>query len=506
MTVSTRILLCAATPTPAALLWRSLPVRQWQSLPCYGAGGAGRVAGEGPLLAKRLDAGTSDIWFHGAALGPRPLLVLPGFLPRAPADHPPSATLNGFHALLQAMQHRHGALAITFDQDSAADAAAKVGMAASSLVDRVAASTARGQWIADNEMEAAAASADGMLSAYCHKVAAMCETFALRYCDVIATSIGAIVAVKMALLFPERIGSLCIIDTPLVTRRQLEYHKLRREIGVAARCDASNVPVEMLAAYAAQLEGRASPGASSSEGETADASWIYPPKLTVHSGGSTDDRMILDALESGIHASCIKKGYDAFAAVDASSKIATRMSLGLNQLFSDDILRSVRHPVLTITTGPSASASGSAKPSAAAAATSDDGDDDATKETLNVRRSVTLKAADANWKTIGSPAAAEAASTVSNFFLRYDADAVLAKRWASAAQDMTRLLPTSQAASADASSSSATPSTEDKPSKKGKKGGQRPDKGSKGPGGDGAAKKAAASSASPAPATAGPTP
>lgn len=140
------------------LPFRELPVHPWQ---CAAAN-----RNYSPLL----NSDRPPYRFHGRLLGPHPFIALG------------SSAVAGeevFSPFLSALNYSHGALSLSILSSRYCDAT------------------------------------EDFLSCQCHEVARMMDTFNCGWGHFIGYSVGALVAAKMAWLYPEKIGTMIIVDTPL---------------------------------------------------------------------------------------------------------------------------------------------------------------------------------------------------------------------------------------------------------------------------------------------------
>lgn len=172
----------ATRVTKEVTAFRVMPLHEWQR-----RGSADKLPSH-PLL------------FHGATLGPRPLVVLGG---NVTSD--PTQSAVRFSPMLSQLQWSHGALYVSFDfETSSSDA---LGKAADSVV-------------------------------------RVLDSLGIGWTHVVGHSAGALLAAKMAFRFPTRVGTIISLDSPLVQDKWIENQKVREELRKAS--EDVNVPQPLM--------------------------------------------------------------------------------------------------------------------------------------------------------------------------------------------------------------------------------------------------------------------
>ncbi|KAL7699106.1 hypothetical protein NQL31_001968 [Lotmaria passim] len=151
------------------------------------------------------------VLYHGEQLGPRPLIILDHSV--AASEQPAAVTdasleaAKKFEAMISSLAWSHGAVYIPLP--------VSVGEA--------------------NAMEQS-----------CRQVCAVLDALNVHWSHVLSHSYGALVAARMAAstAYPHRIGSLLLLDTPLITEQLVRNTRLREEIAKAKE-DVNIPPTEL---------------------------------------------------------------------------------------------------------------------------------------------------------------------------------------------------------------------------------------------------------------------
>lgn len=169
-----------------------------------------------------------SLLFHGNALGPRPLVVLGGSVPTLDAA---AASAAKFSPMLSQAAWGHGAIYVPL-LASSSTASAK------------------------------------LLEHSCNTVAKVLDAFGIGWTHVVGHGLGALVAAKMCFTHPTRIGTMVVVDTPLVDKQWIANTSARLEIA-RAQGDV-NVPASMLASAVNSLKGKREAALSSPDAADID--------------------------------------------------------------------------------------------------------------------------------------------------------------------------------------------------------------------------------------------
>lgn len=264
----------------AATAFRPLRLHQWQVLGIQlsspitrGAAGASSLFGKSAVAERLARLPPTALLYHGSKLGPRPLIILDHSLP----PPPPGGVQGGAAGQAEAREGDARAAAVAAlhaiqPSDSATKAARKYEAILSHLnwahgavyipihVDvpssggNTTASAARDGKGFFSEAE------ESLLEVSCRQVAAVLDALDVTWAHFLTYSYGTLVAARMAASrgFPHRVGSFIALDTPLVTRAQVQNVAAREEL--AAATEDVNVPLhELEFAKEALREGREGP-------------------------------------------------------------------------------------------------------------------------------------------------------------------------------------------------------------------------------------------------------
>lgn len=182
---------------PTKAPWRPFTFKSWQ-LHCVED-------------AETRAAMPKTVLYHGDQLGPRPLLILDHSVPASESANAvteaAAAASKKFEAVVSALGWSHGAVYIPLP--------VSVGEA--------------------NAMEQS-----------CRHVCAVLDALNVQWSHVLSHSYGALVAARMAAstAYPHRIGTMLLLDTPLVTEPLVRNTRLRQEIA-KAQADVNVPPAEL---------------------------------------------------------------------------------------------------------------------------------------------------------------------------------------------------------------------------------------------------------------------
>lgn len=184
-------------------MWRLLPFHPWQR--------------NLPPTEQQATVASPEVYFLGATLGTCPLVVLGNAGPEATgvADHA---------AWLAHAGIRHGAVSINLPTAAAFEAQLAALKADPSKAP------------ADEDLS--------YLTQQCHAVARALDLLGVGWVHVVGHSVGALVAAKMAWLYPEKIGTITLLDTPLLTKQQVRNEERRADL-IRASLDV-NTPAQLL--------------------------------------------------------------------------------------------------------------------------------------------------------------------------------------------------------------------------------------------------------------------
>ena len=162
-------------------------------------------------------------YFRGEKLGPRPLIVLPGisFANAGVIDKLPASIETVIDSCLATTAEcPHGAL-----------------IAPRSLT------------IPENSNRKTPTDPQGksMFTAQCEAIAAMMDYHDINWGHFVCFSSGALMAIRMALEFPQRVGSITLIDSPVIVGNLVKNDGIRKELA-EARKDV-NVPLDIYELY-----------------------------------------------------------------------------------------------------------------------------------------------------------------------------------------------------------------------------------------------------------------
>ena len=331
-----------------------------------------------------------EVHFFGAKCGPQPILLLP----------PCTGALGTFAPLLRATSHAHGAVTVPYgDVDqlraSMSDAVERRRALARQLRGDCS-SSANVVTVTQPAIDASVG--DGFLTEYCHTVVDAMDRLGVSWVTCVAQAFGALAAAKLATLFPERVGSIFLLNTPLVSDETAAYAKQLRVLRAAA-ADV-NVP-EAMFRYAL------------------DEELVPPPAASLGMGA-----------DEAVAAAALGPPTKALAEGDVNAWMTHAQQALL------------RHP-LCLTAPADVSKDALASTTAVHEAW------------FNVRRVAKLKAASAGFDVADDKIAAELANHLAGWIKRFDADDIVARRWSQAKQSMIKMLPPPAGAVGDAKASAA---------------------------------------------------
>jgi pimeloyl-ACP methyl ester carboxylesterase len=340
-------------------------------------------------LASAGAGGSADVVVFGNRLGPHPLLVFPPFAADAKGT---AEALRPLEPMLRALDHPDGALAVPYHGAGSAEDAAKA-VRAARAAHKQAVAAARAKVSPANTLAClphphgpADYEADGLLAGYAHNVAALMHCLGVSWTTALGYSLGGLAAAKTASLYPRIVGSLVLLDTPLLAATDAQTHALRNAI-YEARYDINTPRADIDAAVAKHAELVAQPAATLSVPVAADAP-VY--------------EAIFDPAE-------------AFS--------ADKTSRDLGAFLSYDHLRALRHPVMSVYPNKPDFTKGAGATSAKEA--------DALRDTVALRKALHVKAAAQHADLLGA-AAAETAGGIKQWINRFDMDTAMARKYGQA--------------------------------------------------------------------------
>ena len=221
-----------------------------------------------------------------------------------------------------------------------------------------------------------------VLDTYVDCVLRCLDAYSISWAPIVAHGIGAFAALRMSYLFPERVGSIAIVDTPVVTRRHCTNYEIRSEV-LRAGSDV-NIHSSLIEKYVAKVMD--------------NVEEVLPSTTP----SSAADDVFLRSL--------VPKGFDA--------------SDSYSRFLNPRQVAEIRHPIHI------------AIPSAAALS-----DLDVHKEIFNLRRLQTVKTANSHQElfTCGAP---ELANGINAFLARYDMDVVIHRRYEQASATIRKKFET----------------------------------------------------------------
>lgn len=334
-------------PVSPARSWRRLPMHAWQL----------QIS-----PTEQQPGAEPELYFHGTMLGPCPLMVLGGA-----GDG--GAALVDHAAWLSHCGCRHGALSVPMPTSAAFIAARRT---------------------CDGDIDDLPG--DGSyVNAQCHAVARAMDVLGLSWTHFVAHSVGALVAAKMAWLYPEKVGTIALLDTPLLTKELCRNEELRAEL-VAAMVDV-NTPAHLIRARQVELQRGLEPLLP--RGTVADAA--------------------LNKLSDEVAANHVFPAAKVFADGGVLRDDVPRF-------LSAAHIEQIRVPVLLL--------SPKANPVA---------DANVHKQRLNLRKHQVVAAADGHAALFADGkggGAAEVGAAIAQWYDRYDMDAMMRRRWEQSIRDI----------------------------------------------------------------------
>ena len=155
-------------------------------------------------------------YFHGTTLGPRPMVALPGVLSASALGETATVT-TALDPFLRKAAWSHGTL-----------------MAPATAVPPV----RQGE-------------GTKLFSSHSEKVVTMLDYHRIEWAHLVAYSSGALLAMRLAQRFPDRVGSITLVDTPLITEALIHQDKARAELA-AGKKDV-NIPLAEIAKFEEKL-------------------------------------------------------------------------------------------------------------------------------------------------------------------------------------------------------------------------------------------------------------
>ena len=191
-----------ANPVVDRREWRKFTATPWMMRNVISRGAASTTGEEEAPVS---------VMFLGEKLGPKPMLLLDGV---ASSFDEATALLEPYVPLMSALNHKDGVISIPLIY------------AEGSVGDR------------------------DVLSAYCDSIVRALDALGISWPSVvIGRSVGCLVAAKMALLYPERVGGLVSLDTPLVSKVWNKHYESRSELLQLLASADTNVPLATIEAH-----------------------------------------------------------------------------------------------------------------------------------------------------------------------------------------------------------------------------------------------------------------
>lgn len=296
-------------------------------------------------LARKNPTIPEPLQFHGSAIGPRPLIVLGGSVTAETAG----ASASKFSAMLSQLEWPHGAIHIPIKNSGSLQ----------------------------------------LLQDSCDEIVNVLDALGVGWTHFLTHSVGSLVAAKMTFRYPTRIGTMILLDTPIVEKQWIANAATREEIRKAR--DDVNVPVNMLDFSIQNLKQN------------------LEPQLK-HT----------DAADEEIYSKNLFDSHHLFGSSGGVTRCDHRYLTPLE-------LQSIKHPVQIVT------------PSAGALC-----DNNVHKDFFNLRRLQPIKSASNHEALFGSSngTAEEIGGLLEQWLQRFEPDVVLGKRYEGAAKDMrTRMGP-----------------------------------------------------------------
>lgn len=342
----------------------------------------------------------------------------------------------------------------------------------------------------------------GFFTEYCHEVAATMDRLGVTWSAVaVAQSFGALVAAKMALLYPERVGSLFLLPgepaasssnlsastscAHLITKDAVSFAASLTELRKAATD--VNIPQELFDFSLQELQqserGGGSAKKAGGDDEEADAEGLTPLSKSL-SCDAADRTLIQAALGE-------RAAEGAAPAAEGGAASFYLAEADVNAWMTVDQLRLVQHPMCLVTS-PACSADditaaeaffnvrrvAKVKAASAPAAAAKNKDGAAAAAGDKDKKDAAAGAAETVVKSVlHAECVKETADHLANWAKRYDGDELVRRKWQQAKQEMDKLLSVGGAGGEGGSDAAAAGGGGDKDGKKKKKDkGKKPEK------------------------------
>lgn len=314
-----------------------------------------------------------EVLFHGKGIGPRPLFVLDHSLPPQASTDDMCGAAGKFELIISQLSWPHGAVYVPL-------------------------------CVTPRE--------DGIMTKSCETVCAVMDALDVKWTHFLTHAYGSLVGARMAAStqYPHRLGTMLVLDTPLVTPELLRAMELRRDIA-KAESDVNTPAAELAFAKSELLQALEGPLPSPApEDEALYHSYLFAPDVFERDGLVRHEERYVPVKE----------------------------------------LATIRHPLQWLLPGRNPLT------------------DVAThKEFFGIRRPAVMKAAASHGDLFSETCAGDVADAVRSWMQRFEPDVVLQRRYEQAAKEMSQLMG---AAPATAGATGGVEAKAEKKRKKSKQG------------------------------------